>query len=91
MAAHFASTEAKASAATAGLVFSWNGTDLYDKIAPIIAAAGPEEPYRSRFVASQESGEKGRETRVDSRGPAEKSRESREKGQADGIILVPQP
>ena len=49
MAAHFAGTEAQASAAETGLVFSWNGADLYNKFAPIIAAAGPEEPYRTRF------------------------------------------
>jgi hypothetical protein len=36
------------------LVFQWNANDMYSKLQPIMANAGPEEPYRSRFAASRE-------------------------------------
>jgi hypothetical protein len=36
------------------LVFQWNANDTYSKIQPIMANAGPEEPYRSRFAESRE-------------------------------------
>ena len=69
---------------TSGLVLHLDFTAMHDQMEKIIAEAGPEEPYKSRFAASRESRvegpvpvEKGRESKVESLVPVEGGRESR--------------
>lgn len=49
LAAHFAVPEGINPKTEPGLVFHWNANDVYAQMTQVLAAAGPEEPYRSRF------------------------------------------